>query len=146
MDAGDVTAIYAAIVATSALGWQIYVWRHARAQRVHVDVSYGFLAFGHGPVEAVMIKVINRSDRAVIVEDAGVDAQDGSGRTLIIPRPPPGATLPGKLDPDSNGTTWLLREEVDEAGVDVHEPLTGYARLATGETIKSKPARLLSRS
>ncbi len=74
MDATDVIAGYAAVVATAALGWEVWKQRQARRLRVEVVVG-GVLLFD--PVDlavegAVRIQVRNHGDLAVRVATVGL--------------------------------------------------------------------------
>ena len=145
MDAGDAIAVYAAIVATGGLAWNIYSWRAARVSRVEVLVQFAFLPEpGVDVHEGVVITAINRGDRPVRVDGAGLDLQDGSGRTLAVMQPPHGATLPGVVEPGQSGMTYLLRPPVEQSGIDLTRPLAGWVRLATGELLRSKRRALIS--
>jgi hypothetical protein len=115
MDFGaiDPVAIYAAVVSTIALGWQIQKERRARRPQVEVQVSYALLGYpNRDPAEAVEITARNRGDLPVRVNSAGFDLQDRSGNALAITWQPPGATLPGAIGPRDSGFTYLLREEL----------------------------------
>ncbi len=102
MDFGaiDPVAIYAAVVSTIALGWQIRKERRARRPQVEVKVSYALLGYpSRGPAEVAHIEARNRGDLPVRVNSAGFNLQDGSGNALAITWQPPGATLPGVIGP-----------------------------------------------
>jgi len=146
MDFGaiDPVAIYAAVVSTIALGWQIRKERRARRPQVEVKVSYALLGYpSRGPAEVAHIEARNRGDLPVRVNSAGFNLQDGSGNALAITRQPPGATLPGVIGPRDAGFTYLLEDELGP--LDLYRPLVGWVSLSTGERIHSKPHTMLRR-
>lgn len=139
-------AIYAAVVATGGFLWQLYQWFHARRPHIFVGTSMSFMHVGPDLIDVVAIAVVNRSAYQVRVTSLGIDLQDGSGRTLQPYRTEPGSTLPGVVAPQDSGTAYMLRSDVEARGViDVHEPLTAFANLSTGETHRSKPKILVAR-
>jgi hypothetical protein len=140
----DPVAIYAAVVSTIALGWQIQKERRARRPQVEVKVSYALLGYpGGDPAEAAHIDARNRSDLPVRVNSAGFNLQDGSGNVLAITWQPPGATLPGVIGPRDAGFTYLRREELGP--LDPFRALVGWVSLSTGERIHSRPHTMLRR-
>lgn len=77
----------------------------------------------------------------------GLDFQDDSRQAFHLYRPPQGATIPGIVESHDSGSTYIPNADVAEGStIDVYEPLTAWVRLATGETVKSKPTTILSRS
>jgi hypothetical protein len=144
LDAGAIVAIYAAVVATGSVGWQVYAWRHSRATRVEVKAQMALLGMtGGGSIEAISITAINQGENPIVVRGAGIDSQDGSGSAMHVIQPPPGADLPGEVAPRSSGMTYVLKAEAERQGLDVFKPVTAWVRLATGEVIKSKPLPLM---
>jgi hypothetical protein len=140
----DPVAIYAAIVSTVALGWQILKERRARRPQVQVTISYALLGYpDREPAEAVEITARNRGDLPVRVTSAGFNLQDDSDRTMVIAGQPPGATLPGVVGPRDSGFTYLFRGELGP--LDVFRPLVGWVSLSTGERIHSRPRTLMRR-
>ena len=145
MDAGDITAIYAAVVATAALGWQVFQWRHRRKSHVSVDVKLAIFPMTAGGVrDGVTIDVTNRSERPIRVTSAGLFMQDGSRRTFVQPQQPPGAELPGIVESYDSKLTYFWREDLTAAGFDLTRPLQAWANLATGEQERSPKRTLLS--
>jgi hypothetical protein len=138
--AGWIVAGYAAIVSTASLAWQVYSWRLARKSRVEVNVSAALLGMTDGSsVDAISVGVVNHSDHPVRVTGVGLYLQDGSGRQMHQVQVPPGAELPGTVDPHDSGSTYFLVENVEqEAGIDVYAPISGWVHLSTGETVGSK--------
>jgi hypothetical protein len=141
----DALAIYAAVVATGSAAWPIYQWRHHRKAHVEVNVTYGLLTMTDGRLpEAVLVTATNTGDRLVRVASVGLDAQDGSGRTVQHVQLVPGAGLPGPIAPHDSAMTYYREESVRDAGLDPRRPVVGWVTLSTGERIKSKPTRLLA--
>ena len=147
MDAGTVLAIYAAVVATGGLAWNLWTWRRARTNVVDIQLRTGYMTMSDGSVgpEIITIHVANRGDRPIRVHGAGLLLQDGSGGQLVIPQPPPGAEIPGTIQPNDSGMTYMLREAAERRGIDMFSPMVGWVSLATGEKVRSKAQRLLSR-
>jgi hypothetical protein len=140
----DPVAIYAAVVSTVALGWQILKERRARRPQVEVKVSYALLGYpSREPAEAAEIEARNRGDHPIRVTSAGFNLQDDSGRTVVITWQPPGATLPAVVGSRDSGMTYLLREELGP--LDVFRPLVGWVSLSTGERFHSRPRTLMRR-
>jgi hypothetical protein len=147
MDFGaiDPVAIYAAIVSTIALGWQIQKERRARRPQVEVKLSYSLLTYPDRPgaVGVARLEARNRGDMPIRVASAGFDLQDGSGGHIAHTRPQPEATLPGVIEPRDSGFTYLLEDALGP--LDPYRPLIGWVLLSTGERIHSKPTTLLRR-
>jgi hypothetical protein len=140
----DPVAIYAAIVSTVALGWQILKERRARRPQVDVKVALALIAPPGGEVlETVQIEARNRGDHPIRVTSAGFNVQDDSGNTVVMTWQPPGSTLPGVIGPRDSGMTYLLRDELGP--LDVFRPLVGWVSLSTGERVHSRPRTLMRR-
>jgi len=140
-----IVAAYAALVATASLGWQIYTWWHRRKSHVEVSASIAILGFSTGAKQAIGIDVTNHGDHAIRVTGAGLEMQDGSDAQLHILNPPPGATIPGTIQPRDSAKTWIEQAEYEEQGISPFEPVTAWAQLATGEFIRSRTAPIMSR-
>ena len=139
-----IVAVYAALVATGGLIWQIYVWLQSRKPQVAVEVSLGLPASPE-PEWWIMVKVINRGDYPVNVSSVGFDLQDGSGRSLVLMQQPPPANIPGHIAAHDQGFTYIPISSHNVELLDLYRPLIGWASLATGEQIKSTPKTLRSR-
>jgi hypothetical protein len=147
VEAGDIIAIYAALVATLALGSNIYAAWSARRRRVKAVVALGFVPDPLGRATArqvIGVTAINRGHVPVSIEGVGLDAQDGSGGTFVPLSIPFGANLPGIVPPNESRWSYLERDEVEANGWNLHQPIRGWVRLATGEIVKAKPVRLLA--
>jgi len=141
--AGWIVAVYAAVISTAALAWQVASWRLSRKDRV--DVTVRFVVIGTSPVtHGVAVTAVNVSDHDVRVEAVGLYLQDGSGGAYQQFRQPPIADLPGVISSHDSGATYFDLADVEEAGIDVFKPLTAWVRLSTGKTIESKATTLRS--
>lgn len=132
------------VVSTAALGWQVYLWRDRRRSHVSVDVRFALamLPGSENSAEVVAIGVANRSDHTVRVSGAGLDLQAGSDYQLHSFGQFPGASIPGAVASHDSGSAFLPLDQVEAEGIDITEPVTAWARLATGELVKSDPTRL----
>jgi hypothetical protein len=124
MDATDVIAGYAAVVATAALGWEIRKARQASRPQVEVDVTNAMLGYPSGGAQwSAHIQASNHGDLPVRVAAAGFKVQDGSGMNAVIHWQQPGATIPGVVEPRDSGFTYLLEGELGR--LDLYRPLVG---------------------
>jgi hypothetical protein len=136
-------AIYAAVVATAGLIWQIYSWRHRRRTEVEVSVSLGEV---HVPglwqsAECVMVKAINRSEHPVRWTGAALASQTRRGEWLMPTAFAEGTVLPAVIQPrDSHDVLWEANRLVKD--LDFAKPVTAIAWLAAGEEFRSKPTVL----
>jgi hypothetical protein len=139
----DPVAIYAALVSTVALGWQVLKERRARRPQVEVQVLNAMLTYpAREPAWSAQIEARNHGDMPIRVTSAGFNLQDGSGNTVVIIQQPPGATLPGVIGPRDSGMTYLLMEKLGP--LDPFRQLVGWVSLSTGQRIHSKPFTLRS--
>lgn len=137
----QVAAVYAAVVATGGLGWQVWTWRRAR-RPVRVAVSLAVVGFPHGNEWVVVITVVNLSERAVRVGSAGLLMPDG--RQWVPFSPAPLSSLPGPVEPQDAGKLFVAVATVEET-FDLRQPMRAWASLVTGETVKSPKRRLLAK-
>lgn len=139
----DPLAIYASVVATGGLGWNVYSWRRARTNDVQVSASWVFIGSPSGAEESIAITAVNRGDRPVRVVAAGVVSQDDQKQLLQVIAPPPGASIPGTVPPNDSGMTYLMLSILEEEHqIDLFKPVQAWVRLATNEMIVSKARRL----
>jgi hypothetical protein len=146
VDATTGIAIYAATVATGALGWQVVSWSWSRRTRLQIRVQLGFLALPQRQVDMVFVTAINRSDHPINISSAGLEAQDGSGGLLVQPYPNIGSSIPGVVNPRDAGVRNMELEELKRLGFDPYRPVVGRVTTSTGETYHSKPTTLLRRT
>lgn len=144
MTATTAIAIYAAVLSTAGLAWQVFSWAHRRRSHVTVQARIAFV--GYDALQVISIEATNTSDHPVRVTSAGLMLQDGSGRQFVILRQPDGATLPGVVQPHDSATTWIAQADAEsEGGFDVFAPVTAWVNLATGQAVTSKPRPLMTR-
>jgi hypothetical protein len=136
-----------ALLTAAGLGWSIWRSRRDRQPDVEVKVSYAMLTHPE-PRGVIWLDAVNRGDRLVWVTSVGFDTQDGTGRTIVLTRLQPYANLPGSIEPNARGSTYLPADvdALDQAPLDPRLPVVGWVQLATGEKITSKPRTLMARS
>ena len=142
MSATTIVAIYAAVVSTAAVLFQIFQWVHGHRHHVEVRIRPAVMAINGTAKAVVTIDAVNHGDHVVHINGAGLDMQNGSGAT-IVPMQPPGATIPGELAPRASSMTYLVEEEIRSQGIDITKPVSGWVRLDTNDVIRSKAAPLL---
>jgi hypothetical protein len=141
-----VIAIYAALVASASLAWQVYTWWYRRQSRIEVDVRMAVAAPAVAvTLEALSVTATNRSEHVVRITGVGVDLQDDREMQFHQVVPMHGATLPGPIQPHDSGSALLMREDVEREGLDIYKPITAWVRLATGEMVKSSPTTVRRR-
>lgn len=139
MSTTAVVAVYAALIATAGLLWQIYTWTTQHRTRVRVLKRYGFIMLGGGPGTSVLsVEAINRSAHPVHIASVGFMTADRK-QTLMIMQPMPGASLPGPLAPRTSGSAFSPLDDFEQDGYDT-DGLVAYVRLQTGDVICSKRA------
>lgn len=137
-------AIYAALVATGSALWQVVTWVLGHRTRVEVQVATGaVLLVGQPALDVVIVTAINRSAHPVRVTNVGIDYQDQTDRWLIALGNHPADTMPGVVQPHDSGEAHLSTTDLAARGIDLHKPVVGRVRLATGKPYKSKPRALL---
>jgi hypothetical protein len=145
VDATDVIAIYAALVATGSLGWQIARERRQERTRLEVEVRLGFLAFDSGAREAILINISNRSSHPVKVTSAGLLHQSRPKARIAITNSLPPAGLPVVIAAKDAHQTWIEKTDLPPGEVDLFKPLQAYAGASTGEEFHSRKTTLLVR-
>ncbi len=145
MEATDVIAGYAAVVATLALGWEIRKARQARRPQVKVVVSRVIWLASpkrtpHKVGLTVRLEVRNHGDGPIQVDRVWLESQDGHGVNRI--GGDPADTVPGVVNARAAGFAYIHETKVPD--LDPSKPLIGWATLTTGEQFRSKPAVLNS--
>lgn len=141
MNPDDLIAGYAAVVATIALGWQ--VWRELQARSLRLTVKLESLGRSGQDGEqswVLWITVINASEYDVRVARVTIGQLIGperDGRSLMAVK---GNELPGII-PARDSRTELLHPEVGLLGatLDPQIPLVVRVETATGEVVLSAP-------
>jgi hypothetical protein len=140
-----IVAIVAAVLAAISLIWQVVSSRRWRRQRVTVDVRLGLPIYQQGGGDwCIFVEVVNGTEHPVRWVSASLELPDG--RRLYLMQQPPGGELPAILQPHESHQTWTRARELEVAGLDLTEPLVGAAKLDSGEIVRSRRGRLLSRS
>lgn len=146
MTVTDGVAVYAAIVATGGLLWQVARDAGRTRTRLEVVVKMGGLTFPGRVVEAVIIEIRNRSEHPVQVVAAGIfDQHHPEMRIQTLAGPRGNRSLPEVVQPKDAYTVWIELAELP-SGFDVTNPVQGWARAAAGEAFTSTRAPLLRRS
>jgi hypothetical protein len=145
MTVGDGVAIYAAVVSTVVAGFRVAEWRKSREPDIVVEPRFAYLGMTDGEVvEIVRINVHNHADHALRVTSAGLNLQDGSGRTITPMGSVPGATIPGVIEGHDSGNTYFLLDGlVSQSGIDIRRPVVAWASTSTGKTFTSKNKPLI---
>jgi hypothetical protein len=145
MSAGDAVAIYAALVGTASLAWQIMRARRADNPGVTVTVANAMIGLGDGNADwTLSVKAVNGGGLPVGISGAGLDLQDGSGRTFVMARGFALDSIPGTVQPRHDATAFFPVTLLEQHGFDLTRPVVGFVNLATGDTIRSKPTTLRS--
>jgi hypothetical protein len=139
-----IIAVYAALVATGSLCWQIYTWRHRRQNRVEVSVRLAVASSASGQtIQALLVSATNRSEHPLRVSGVGLDLHRDDNYQFHQVKSLYGATLPGVVDPNDAGTALIMRDEAEAEGLDISKPVKAWVRLATGELVYSEPTQIL---
>lgn len=143
MEAGTYVAIYAAVVATGALVWNVAQALRARKADVVVTIRMDFCDNGLdlGLRDYFAITVVNCGQVPVALGSlVGVDDQSDPNRT---PMSTTAHDLPSVLEPGA-GATARLHLGLIEAFADLAEPLSAWVELGSGERVRSKRVRVRS--
>jgi hypothetical protein len=140
----DIGVVYAAVIATAALTWQVWIFLQGRRHRVDVGVAYAIMGKPLGPESVVVVSAVNRSDRVARVTSCGLYTQEDPPRQWVAFRPDPLSSLPGTVEPNDVCKQFIGADLLVSSGFDLHEPLRSWAWLATGELVESEPRRLLA--
>jgi hypothetical protein len=147
-------ALYAAIVATGGLGWQVYSYRlserarvHESATKVDVDIRMG-VAGTEPPLEIITVKVVNRSRHAIKLTGVSFRHQDKPGYELVSFTFAFSRGLPQTIEPQDAGEVMFdsARLRSGEDALDIYRPITAIAKLSTGDVFESPPIQLLRRA
>lgn len=151
MDPTTITAIYAALVASAALGIQLVQWRGGRTQ-VKVKVNAGvapILGQEHDEYgneisergEVLFLRLTNRSPHAVKLTHIGVmEAGRKAKRGIAFARPYPlDYRLPLEIPPRDNRTIWQPRTGLDSIA---DRRMRAVIETAAGDKFESRRFRL----
>jgi hypothetical protein len=140
-----VIAVYAALVATSGLVWQIFVWRHGQRLRLTLTIHTG----GHsqtspdGTTEEwheVFVSIVNPTDRDIRCTPwiTGIDRRGRTCSYLASDLASQQITILAHGD----WTTVVDAAKFFEMGLAKGDAIHAEARLPTGETFRSFDAWL----
>jgi hypothetical protein len=152
VEATSIIAIYAALVASAALGVQFARWRSARTS-LKVEANAGVApilkngdhdAFGNQtsePGEVVFLRLTNRSPHAIKITHVGVQTVGRKDkRGIAFARPYPlHVQLPFEIPARDNIILWQPRSGLDKWG---SQQLRVFIQTAAGDDFRSRRFRL----
>jgi hypothetical protein len=145
LDAALLIAIGATLLALLSLALQLRGALGRRSRTVRTEVRLGLPIYQQGGGEwAVFVEVSNDSQHPVRWVSAALEARDG--RAMYLLQQPAGGELPAVIGPRESHATWARCSDLERSGLDLGEPLAAVVKLASGETMRSKRRRLVSRS
>lgn len=133
-------AIYAAIVATLALAWQVVSWIREHRTSVRVRVRRVFLDTRQWARPAVEVRVYNSSQHPVRVIRFGLYSQQDGDTPLALVYGS-GGSIPGIVVPNDVGSGYFALDHL-ETYADSSQPIVGFVVLADYEARKSDPVTL----
>jgi hypothetical protein len=133
LSAGDITAVYAAVVATCVLLWQIRTFGHARRTDVYAHFNQGIERTSeHGGWEhRLTVVVINRGEHSEQIAHLTVQPNTGTDFTLIDDEDEPVVLAPRAR------TSRTLRPASE--GLDLDMTFSAFVGLGSGKWIKVDP-------
>jgi hypothetical protein len=140
-----IVATYAAVVASAALGWQVFIWRVARRNRVSVTLIMGLAQVAerrYGPAIYVVVRNFGPHPIRTVAAGLHVSLKDGTSRVIHASV---GALLTAKVEPNDAASVRLLRDDLELEGVNFDQAMVGWVDLATGERAKSPRLTLIPR-
>jgi len=136
-------AIYAAVVATCAISWQVYTWRHGRQIHVVVTVSKAHPILSDGTVlSMVAIKAVSKTSHPLRATNSAIDAESLPRQTWWAVQPHPLSSIPGVIAPFDSGEAFFDAEKLAEQRIDLKKPIRGGIKLSTDDMIWSEPTVL----
>jgi hypothetical protein len=138
-------ALVAALLAAASIGWQLgAALTRRRRDRIDVEARLGLPVYSQGGGRwAIFIEVTNGTEHPIRWVAAWLELSDS--RTLYLMEHPPGGDLPAVIQPRDSHHTWVDCAEVERQGVDLHQPISAVAKMASGEVYRSRPRRLAGR-
>jgi hypothetical protein len=149
-----IVALYAAIVATGGLCWQVYSYLRSEqarqdelATKINVDVRMG-IAATEPPREIITVRIVNRSHHAVELTGVSFQHQDKPGYEIVSFAFAFSRDLPQKIESHHAGEVMFdsSRLRSGEDALDVYRPVVALARLSTGDVFESPAILLLRRA
>jgi len=121
VNATTVTAFYAAVVSTAALGFHGFQWWHGARTKVVLSAEFEVWRSGSQSLDSgVLVKVVNHSRHDVRVTLVSVEQGSWEDQTPRVKnRYEPGEDdgLPGVIRSKDVGEAWFSSERLDEEGV-----------------------------
>jgi len=137
-------AIYAAIIATASVGWQVFVWTVQHRTRLtvylwgEVEPVLGVDMSIIGENHVAKIKIRNRGGCELRVEAIGFMQEHLSVLTDVQWRAPE-SSPPGIIPPRDNRECTVLLEDLEMIGINFAEPAAAWVELASGREFRSTP-------
>jgi hypothetical protein len=78
-----VVSVYAALVGSAALVWQVVTWRRSRNTIVGITLSLGW-HFQPTKRASVQVRIVNRGDHPITVEQVSIEGVSGSQIPSIV--------------------------------------------------------------
>jgi hypothetical protein len=128
-------SVYAALVGSAALAWQVVLWRRSRRTIVGVTLSVGW-HFQPTKRASIQVRIVNHGDHPITVEQVSIEGVSGSQVPSIVALGGWRGRVVSALDGFSDGA--LLSEA--QAEIDWSQPVRARALLATGASFLSAPA------
>jgi len=131
-------AIYAAIVGTLALGWEVLQWWFSRRGRISVCIWEGtILSTQESKIKKIVVNIqaINKGDKEVYLISAGFKTKNEEEFIITTPE------LPAKLEGGNCQTLRVGRETVLNNITDT-PIIKGWFRDALGKIYYSKPIKI----
>ncbi len=128
-------AIYAAIIATAILAWNLISWWLGHLTRLKVIVEPTRLLMGEagGPGECLTVIGRNLSAHPVQAIAASYQIIGPPVRHIeIFPTPHPSQSIPGVIPARSMGLRWVAKEDAVELGL-IGVPIRAYVQTADRE-------------
>jgi hypothetical protein len=135
--------VYAALIATAALGWHLISWWLGHMTRLRVLVEPTRLLMGEGPGENLTVSARNLSAHPIQAIAASYEIIGPPVRPInVVPTPHPSQSIPGIIPARSMGLRWIPKEDAEELGL-VGVPIRAYVQTADREKpFYSKPVTI----
>ena len=133
-------AIYAALVASAGLAWQIFTWRHSRRPHLSVDLwRIATTARPDGVDAEFRIRIVNHSDRDVVCQARieGTDIGGGDAALMLLK----GERI-GVLAHDAWEAVFSSDPLVEKGFRPAGNSIRATVLLPTGESFRSPTAML----
>lgn len=116
MEAGNWIAVYAAVVGTAGVSWQVYAWWRRGRPRATLKIEHYSIFSATGEESGLVVVVTNRGDHKINVTAAGLYSQDKSGRWSHFGQAT--GSIPGYVDAHDQGSLRIPRQHFLGGGFD----------------------------